>query len=294
MPPRRFNGVQLQNARRRAGLKQIELARRLGHSSHVNVTSWENEKRFPPAEKLVAIAGILGEDADALFPRGGPCDLADLRCDAGYTRSAAAEKVAGLSRFALGDAEGGRNKLGHQLISPLADLYGVSPEQLEAAQALSFGAPSLSVAAPDPSFGAPSLSVEDRQPPRLAEKLSRLVTDWFQGGDPSPGEIAAAVNARAGTTITGGQVESLLAGTSAADVFEPGALAVSLTAIAGLFGVSELVLHDDVDVDRRVLADLRYLAARRDVELARRDGKGGVSAAMLGVLDSLIGHAPEF
>lgn len=279
MPPRRFNGLELLDARRRAGLKQIQLASGLGHSSHVNVARWENERRFPPAEKLVAIAGILGADVDVLFPREGPCDLADLRCDAGYTQGAAAEEVDGLSRFALGDAEGGRRRLDDQLVSPLARLFGVSPQELQAAQ--------------DLSFGSPVPSVTPRRPPNLAEKLSRLVKESFQDSDPSPEVIAAAVNEKAGTALTAAQVAALLAGTPAADAFAGGGLEVALTGIAGFFGVSELALEDDAGVKRRVLADLQYLAAHHNIALAARGGEGGVSAAMIAVLNDLVARVPE-
>ncbi|MER7728591.1 helix-turn-helix transcriptional regulator [Streptomyces sp. NPDC096323] len=279
LPPRRFDGAKLRTARRGADLSQIQVARGLGLSAHVAVARWEKEERFPPAEKLVAIASILGVAVDVLFPREGPCDLADLRCDAGYTQSAAAEEVKGLNRFALGDAEGGRRRLDGHLVAPLARLYGVSPHELQAAQDLSFGVPA--------PLGAPP------QPPQLAEKLTGLVNKAFRAGDPPPEVLADAINAKVGTRITAEQVAALRGGTPAADVFADGTAAVALTGIAAFFGISELFLEDTADVERRVLGDLQFLAAQHDIALAARGGDGGVSPAMLAVLNDLVARAPE-
>lgn len=88
---------------------------------------------------MVRLAAILGVDVDELFPREGPCDLVDLRCDAGYTQKAAADEVAGLTKYILGDAEGGRRRLKPHLIEPLSRLYGVDLNALEAAEDRSFG-----------------------------------------------------------------------------------------------------------------------------------------------------------
>lgn len=277
MPPRRFDGAKLRTARRGAELSQIDVARGLGLSAHVAVARWEKEERFPPAEKLVAIASILGVAVDVLFPREGPCDLADLRCDAGYTQSAAAEKVTGLSRFALGDAEGGRRRLDAHLVEPLSHLYGVRPEVLEAAQ--------------NRTFGEPAPSVVTQEPPHLAETLNALVSKTFT--DPTPEMLADAVNAKTGARLTPVQVEALLAGAPAAGVFADGSEAVALTAIAEFFGVPELDLVDAAGVQHRVLSDLRYLAAHHGIALTAGDGDEGLSVAMLAVLNDLVSRPPQ-
>ncbi|WP_371632172.1 helix-turn-helix domain-containing protein [Streptomyces sp. NBC_01259] len=280
LPPRSFKGPQLKTARRAADVKQIELAKGLGLTSHAPVARWENERSFPPAEKLVAIAGLLDVDVDVLFPRDGPCDLTDLRCDAGYTQSAAAERIEGLSRFTLGAAEGGERRLGHGWIAPLAALFGVSPDDLIAAQ--------------DRAFGDLAPPAEHTRP-TTAERLRGLVEAAFPDTSPSPEAIAAAVNAKAGAGIVGpAQVAALLDGTPASAVFEGGAQAVAVAAMANFFGVSELALYEDATTRHRVLTDLQYLAAHHNITLAARGGEGGVSAAMLAVLNDLIAeHAPS-
>ncbi|MFG3136544.1 helix-turn-helix domain-containing protein [Streptomyces sp. NPDC048211] len=242
------------------------------------MAQWEREKRFPPAEKLVAIAALVNVDVDVLFPREGPCDLADLRCDAGYTQAAAAEKIDGLTRFTLGAAEGGRRRLNDGWVDPLAHLYGVSPEDLMAAQGQ--------------SFGEPASSAKYERPTNTAERLRGLAKEAFQDADPSPEAIAAAINAKAGASIVGaGQVAALLAGEPAAVVFKGGAQAVAVAAMASFFGVSELVLCDDTTARHRVLADLQFLAAQHNIALAARGGEGGVSGEMLTVLNDLIAES---
>ncbi|MFD8063893.1 helix-turn-helix domain-containing protein [Streptomyces cyaneofuscatus] len=274
MPPRRFNGPQLLRARRAADVHRRELAAAVGSKSQQIVAGWETEKTFPPGEKLPAIARVLRVDIDVLFPREGPCDLADLRCDAGYAQYAAAEKV-GISKYGLSRAERGERWLDDAWIGPLASLYGVHADELLAAQRRSFGE-----AAP--------VSLPAAEPP-LTQELRALVSERFPDGEPSPDTIAAGVNAVAGAEVVrGDQVEALLRGMPADRVFAGAqvACAVAVTGLAGYFGVSELRLDDRAE--SRVLDDLRYLASRYDVSLAARGGEGGVSSEMVAVLSDLL------
>ncbi|MGW2657378.1 helix-turn-helix domain-containing protein [Streptomyces sp. NPDC001478] len=272
MPPRRFHGGELRAARRLADLTQKQLASGLGLTSHVLVANWESKKRFPPAEKLVRIAAIIGVDVDELFPREGPCDLVDLRCDAGYTQSAAAEEIEGLTRFTLGAAEGGNRRLDIRFTEALSALYGVTPEALEAAQDQSFG---VVVSAPDPP-----------RPPSPAEKLKALVDQRFPDA-PTPAHLANAVNMQTGTRIEAEQIAALLAGASAKDAFAEGAPA-ALAGMAAYFGVNDLDFEETTAVERRVLSDLQHLADRHGIALTARDGE--LSGAMLAVLNSLVAN----
>lgn len=271
LAPRRFDGEGLRRARRRTELSQRQVAKGLGLSSHVPVARWEREQRFPPAEKMVRLAAILGVDVDELFPREGPCDLVDLRCDAGYTQKAAADEVAGLTKYILGDAEGGRRRLKPHLIEPLSRLYGVDLNALEAAEDRSFG---MTVPQPAP-----------RKPPDLAEKLTGLVRKAFRDS-PTPEMLADAVNAKTGTRLTAAQIEDLLTGVSAADVFTDGTAEVALAGLAAFFDVPQLALENRAGVELRVLSDLQYLAAHHDIALATSGG--GVSPEMLAVLNDLV------
>ncbi|WP_097955125.1 MULTISPECIES: helix-turn-helix transcriptional regulator [unclassified Streptomyces] len=274
MPPRRFNGPQVMRARRAADVHRRELAAAVGSKSQQIVASWETERTFPPGEKLPVIARVLGVDIDVLFPREGLCDLADLRCDAGYAQYAAAEQV-GISKYGLSRAERGERRLDDAWIGPLAKLYGVHADELLAAQRRSFGE---AVPASLPTTL-----------PLLTQELRALVSERFPDAEPSPDSIAGSVNGVAGAVvIRGDQVEALLRGMPADRVFAGAqvARAVAVTGLAGYFGVSELRLDDRAE--SRVLDDLRYIASRYDVDLATRGGEGGVSPEMVAVLSDLL------
>ncbi|MFE3374577.1 helix-turn-helix domain-containing protein [Streptomyces anulatus] len=274
MPPRRFNGPQMMRARRAADVSRRELAAAVGSKSQAIVAGWETEKTFPPGEKLPAIARVLRVDIDVLFPREGLCDLADLRCDAGYAQYAAAEKV-GISKYGLSRAERGERRLDDAWIGPLATLYGVHADELLAAQRRSFG---------EAETASPPAAL-----PPLTLALRALVCERFPEGEPSPDTIAAGVTGVAGAqVIRGDQVEALLRGMPADRVFAGAqvARAVAVTGLAGYFGVSELRLDDRAE--SRVVDDLRYIASRYDVALAARGGEGGVSPEMVAVLSDLL------
>lgn len=276
MPPRRFDRHRLRAVRRAADLHQSKLAEALGLGSHVSVAGWESGKSFPPAEKMPAIAQVLGMDIDDLFPRDGDPDLIDLRCDAGYSQGKAAELLAVVSRFQLGAAERGTRRLDESTLPSLADLYGVAVEQLVAAQARSFGEVVPSGVAPPDSQ-------------TLAGTLDELIDGAFQGEKRTAADVAEAINAKIGAeVITARQVAALLSGASATEVFSEGARTVVFEALGQYFGVSPMVFHDGKSADRRVLDDIRYLAARHDVTLAARGGEGGVSQAFLAVLNNLL------
>ncbi|MFD3905680.1 helix-turn-helix domain-containing protein [Streptomyces sp. CB04723] len=274
MPPRRFNGPQMMRARRAADVSRRELAAAVGSKSQAIVAGWETEKTFPPGEKLPVIAQVVRVDIDVLFPREGACDLADLRCDAGYAQFAAAEAVK-ISKYSLSRAERGTRRLNEEWIAPLAALYGVHADELLAAQRRSFGE-------------AVPASLPTAFPP-LTQELRALVGERFPEGEPSPDTIAAGVNGVAGAeVIRGEQVEALLRGMPADRVFAGAqvARAVAVTGLAGYFGVSELQLDDRAE--SRVLDDLRYIASRYDIALAARGGEGGVSPEMVAVLSDLL------
>ncbi|WSU65636.1 helix-turn-helix domain-containing protein [Streptomyces sp. NBC_01102] len=262
--------------RRAADLHQRELAEAIGLGSHVPVAGWESGKSFPPAEKMPAIAQALGRDIDDLFPRDGDPDLIDLRCDAGYSQGKAAELLAVVSRFQLGAAERGTRRLDEAALPALADLYGVPVEGLVAAQARSFGE------VVSPGVASPASWT-------LAGTLGDLIDGAFPDEKRTAVDVAAAINAKIGTeVVTPPQVAALLGGASAAEIFSDGARTVVFEALGQYFGVSPMVFHDGQSADRRVLEDIRHLAARHDVTLAARGGEGGISQAFLAVLNDLL------
>ncbi len=250
----------------------------MGAKSQAIVAGWEAERTFPPGEKLPVIAKVLRVDIDVLFPREGACDLADLRCDAGYAQYAAAE-AAKISRYALSRAERGARRLDDEWIATLAALYGVCEDELLAAQRKSFGEDM-----PDPT---PATL------PPLTQALRALVSDRFPDNAPSPDTIAAGVNSEAGAEVVrGDQIEAMLRGVESDRVFGGAqvARAVAITGLAGYFGVP--ALHLDDDPESRVLGDLRYLASRYNIDPAALSGKGGISPEMVNLLSNLLspGH----
>jgi transcriptional regulator with XRE-family HTH domain len=276
VPPRRFDGRRLRAVRRSADMHQRELAKELGLGSHVPVATWESGRGFPPAEKLPGIARVLGEDIDELFPRDGDPDLVDLRCDAGYSQSKTAELLKVVSRFQLGMAERGARRLDESAVPALADLYGVSVEELEAAQARAFGE---------------VVPTEAVVPTRrtLADTLDELIGAAFPEDEPTAEDVAAAVNAKIGAEVLSAeQVAALLSGRPATEIFNDGVRAVVFEALGLYFDVSPMVFRDSQSIERRVLEDIRYLAAQHDITLAARGGEGGVSPAFLAVLNELV------
>ncbi|MFE5077623.1 helix-turn-helix domain-containing protein [Streptomyces halstedii] len=277
MPPRRFDGRRLRARRRAVDMHQKVLGREAGVGSHEPVARWESGKSIPPAEKLPAIARALGVDIDTLFPRNGDPDLVDLRCDAGYSQSHAAEVTEAVSRFRLGAAERGVRKLDETSLPALAALYRVTVEELKAAQRRSFGEIAAAQEPAEPSS------------PQLADTLSGLMQGAFPERRPTAAELAAAVNSKVGAEVLKAeQVDALLSGARAQDIFDDGARTVAFEALGLYFDVSPMVFHDGQSAQQRVLEDIRFLAAQHDVALAARGGEGGVSPAFLAVLNKLL------
>ncbi|MFD9778879.1 hypothetical protein ACFWXD_17545 [[Kitasatospora] papulosa] len=162
------------------------------------------------------------------------------------------------------------------LLGP-ARLYGVTVEELQAAQRRSFGE------------DVPTRETASPAGKQLAEKLSELMGEAFPGSPPTAGELAVAVNGKIGAEVLKAeQVDALLAGVSAEDIFDDGARTVVYEALGLYFDVSPMVFHDGQSAQRRVLEDIRFLAAQHDVALAARGGEGGVSPAFLAVLNELL------
>lgn len=64
--PRHF-GIRLRQARSRAGLSQLDMAARLGLSSHYIPSRWECGRKYPTFWQLVALAQILNVEAGWLI-----------------------------------------------------------------------------------------------------------------------------------------------------------------------------------------------------------------------------------
>ena len=276
MPSRRFDGRRIREVRRAADLSQKELALGVGLKGHVPVAQWEAGRAFPPPEKLPAIARVLNLPLDKLFPRTGAPDLADLRCDAGFSQLQAAERLP-VSRFQLGKAERGERRLDENALADMAALYGVDPETLGDAQARSFG-----------EFAA----VPTPPPGSFAAKLARCIA---ASPGSTPETVTDKMNAAVGHRIlAAGQIEALLAGQPLENVVvDEAARALVVEGLAQVYGVPAAHFQDAGELERRVLDDIKLLAEQHQVALSARGGEGGVSPEMIRVLNDLLANERE-
>ncbi|MEH0441516.1 helix-turn-helix transcriptional regulator [Streptomyces scabiei] len=279
MPPRQFDGSRVRAVRRGKDLHQKELAEMVGVSAPT-VARWESGQDFPKGEKLPAIAAALGQPLDVLFPHDGPPDLQLLRCDAGLSMAQAAA-IIDASRVPVSNAESGRRRLSDAYVLPLAQAYGVTKEELLAAQ--------------DCSFGLRPRGPRDEQasaPRTVGEKINYLLQHGYVGQEaPSDEEIARIVNEHAGmAAVTADGIAALRAGatTEASDVVRAG-LAQALQVDAALF-------QDDAEVDpaaREFLEALRFLGSihrGQILGLAARGSSRGLSAEMMAHINELVGE----
>ncbi|MGW1374721.1 helix-turn-helix domain-containing protein [Streptomyces sp. NPDC002446] len=270
MPPRLFDGRRVYDARRAAHLTQSGVAEALGVAPS-SIGSWETGQWPPDAEKLPALAAVLGRDLDELFPRPGLPDLADLRCDAGIYRQQVPELIGTKSAGPVANAENGKRPLSEKFVKPLADGYGVSVEVLLAAQERSFGRE------------APPVATE--VPRSLAEKISYLLAHSYTGSrtPPSDQEIAEQINEHAGAAIaTEAQVRALRTGaeTEAAPALRDG--------LAAVFGVSPMYFQPHEATARQVIEGLRLLGSGNVGKVAARGlGAEGLSADVLAFINDV-------
>ncbi|MET8630416.1 helix-turn-helix transcriptional regulator [Kitasatospora sp. NPDC004669] len=286
MPARKFDGQVLRRTRRARDLSQEALGRAEGVDvDQSTVAKWESGS-FPEPERLPAIARALREPLDDLFPRDGFPDLADLRCDAGFAQRRTAVLIGTKSYIPVSNAERGVRRLNPAYVTRLAEAYGVTEEQLLAAQDRSFGV------SPAPAVSAPPV------PRTLAEKLQYLLETTFPGGLPTDAQIAAAVNAHAGVeVITPDAVEALRTGTPPpAEVLAGLAAGVVLEGLASFFGVTPLYFQSDEELERQVVDAISLLALRgtsKDFALAARGGQGGLDPAMLAKISALVAEVQQ-
>ncbi|WP_244419077.1 helix-turn-helix transcriptional regulator [Streptomyces hygroscopicus] len=275
VPVRQFDGGRVLAARRAARLQRNELGRMLDVSKD-SIGDWERCDSAPSPERLPAIAEALGQDLNVLFPRLGPPDLKDLRCDAGHTQAEAARAL-GISRLPLSNAEAGTRPLNDDYVQPLANLYRVEVEVLEEAQKRSFV-----------TSGTPKPEARPRPPQTLGEKI----TSFLHRKPLSDREIADAINSAAGFPAV--DAAGILA--LRTDSQESAEVQASLppdSLFAGLgaaFGVQPWFFADGEEVERQILDRLEFLSLMRSegVSVAARGASEGVSAAMLATLSEVL------
>ncbi|MFF2041894.1 helix-turn-helix domain-containing protein [Kitasatospora sp. NPDC058170] len=287
MSARQFDGQVLRLARRARDLSQEALGRAEGVGvEQPTVAKWESGSTFPEPERLPGIARALSEPLDALWPRDGEPDLADLRCDAGYPQKRTGELIGTKSHIPVSNAERGVRRLAEAFVPRLAEAYGVTREQLLTAQDRSFGV------TPAVAAGPPSA------PRTLAEKITYLLDTTFPSGRPTDAQIAAAVNAHAGVdVVSAGAVEALRTGTPPpSEVLAGLAAGVVLEGLAAFFGVTALFFQSDEELERQVVDAISLLALRGssdDFALAARGADGGLDPAVLAKISALVAEVQQ-
>ncbi len=284
MPARHFDRVRVRAVRRAAEITQADVASALG-AADSTVAGWETGANVPDQEKLPALARVLKQPLDELFPRDGLPDLTDLRCDVGLYRYETRTVLGTKSDGPVTGAEQGVRRLRDKYISALAEAYGVTEDELRRAQERSFGETGEDDVAAVAETEAP--------PQTLAEKITLLLERSYPVGTaPGDEEIAAGVNAYARRRVTTAKaVKDLRTGVEVAP--EP----VVLEGLADFLGVSPMYFQPDDAVARQVYEGLRLMAAAKKGQVGRVRARGmgaeGLPADVLSILNDLATELDE-
>lgn len=122
-----MDGPQVRVLRRQAGLSQVELARRAG-MGQAAVSRVENAGRTHPhiVARLAAALGVGTVDLMATREDS----LLGLRRAAGLTQQHVVDRLRLRSRSTYAEWERGERPVPRRHVQPLADVIGVSPQQI--------------------------------------------------------------------------------------------------------------------------------------------------------------------
>ncbi|MEV3853084.1 helix-turn-helix transcriptional regulator [Streptomyces sp. NPDC050095] len=280
MPARHFDRARVRSVRRAAEISQSDVASGVG-AADSTVAGWELGSFVPDQEKLPALARVLGQRLDDLFPRRGLPDLTDLRCDAGLYRKETATIIGTKSDGPVAGAEQGVRRLKDRYLPALAHAYGVSEDLLKRAQERSFAK------AREEGDEAAATAPAEEPPRTLAEKITLILERSYPAGTaPGDEEIAAAVNTYAGSQVlTAEDAEGLRTGRKE----DPAP--VVLEGLADLFGVARMYFEPDDAVARQVYEGLRLMSAAKQGKVGRVRARGlgaeGLPANVLSILNDL-------
>lgn len=129
-PPGQFDNAKLRQLRLDLGLKQVELAERIGVEATV-LCSWERPGGRPSAKNLGRIASTLGLEVSDLY-RPDPAvagTLADLRVQAGLGQRELA-RILNVSQAAISRWESNAIAPPPELLSRYAQALGTTPVAL--------------------------------------------------------------------------------------------------------------------------------------------------------------------
>lgn len=283
---RRFDPGLVETIRRQRGIPKTTLAKRLGYSTHSMVSAALSGDGTPPPEKLPAWADALGVDLDETFPRldenENPVepDLQDLRTDKGITMAQIPAIIGTDSPVPVRKAEQGKSKnpLKEEYAQRLAKAYGVSVAELRAAEARSRG----SVYMPGPAHQTPTDAppapegTQQERPATLAEVITHHLERMPTDTRPTDGDIAAAINARAGAAvITPSQVLALRTGSvSQEEIVATVAESVLHQGLADALKVPAITFQSSHEMVDHIVEYVHGLAERGDFKLQARGGSG--------------------
>lgn len=277
---REFDVDRLQRVRQVRDIQKKDIAAAVGVTPP-RVTAWFSGDATPPPETLPDLAAALGEDIDDLFPREGMPDLRDLRCDAGVRLKDVPGVLDTLSPVPVKNAERGVRRLDKAFVEDLAKRYGVTVEELRAAEDRSFG-----------EEAAPRAAASTGTPTTLAEKITQLLEHLPADDRPSDARIAAAVCAKAGVAdlVRPSQIRDLRAGQKpAGELLAQVPEQVLYEGLGDVFDVPPHTFQSDEEVVQQVMETVRFLANHRQqvAELHLR-GAEGLSTGMLTKLNALV------
>ncbi|MGW8889374.1 helix-turn-helix transcriptional regulator [Streptomyces sp. NPDC055749] len=278
----------MRSVRRAAEISQSDVASALG-AADSTVAGWELGSSLPDQEKLPALAEVLNQPLDVLFPRNGLPDLTDMRCDAGLYRYEIAAVIGTKSDGPVAGAENGIRRLKDRYLPDLATAYRVTVDEVKRAQERSMA----KARGEEVEGEAAAVAAVEEAPKTLAEKITLLLERSYpSGATPGDEEIAQAVNTYAGSQVTTAEkVEALRTDTAEAEAPAP----VILEGLAHFFGVTRLYFEPDDAVAWQVYEGLRLMVAARSGKVGRARARGlgaeGLSADVLSILNDL---ATEF
>ncbi|MDX3066043.1 MULTISPECIES: helix-turn-helix transcriptional regulator [Streptomyces] len=285
MPERIFDGSKLRERRVIKKKSQTSVAEDIGVRTN-QVSKWETNQATPPQERLPGIARAVDADLDELFPRLGPPDLIDLRCDAGMTRADTTEFTRTRSAMAVRSAEEGKRPLSEEHELALSKAYGVTLAELRAAQKRSFG---YDVPVVTPLRAVPAL--EDRAVPDdrvIADRIAYVRDEVYGGELPSDAEIASAGNRKSGQPLlTEDLVRALREGTQTQmpeDVLDALALALNLPPV---------YMHTSDPQIARLVVSAQVVRNSYTIRAARGGENGIPEAARAELVDFISGTMAE-
>lgn len=272
MPERLFDAEKFLARRRALKRKQPDVGVAVGSSAN-SVSRWETKAAVPPQEKLPALAEFVELTLDELAPRPGLPDLKDLRCDAGLQQKDTARITKTSSAMPVRAAEGKLRRLKEEFVPLLAQAYGVSVEEVLAAQERTFGNQ-----VPDVRRQQAPRPVASGTPQTVAEKISYLLDNTYAPHQrPTDAELADRGNEKVGRVVLDeALVRALRAGDKTTDEQEVlAALAAALDAPPVFFA------SESPQEAARIVASIRTVQNDLSVMAARGGGDGALPAEWL-------------